>query len=336
MVLGIALAVLFSLQGRGEANSFPFRTVKVGDRLPPVAVLSLASHQVVSLDRFTGQPLLLVFFGADLPAKKERAGKMLQVLQELAAFTAEKGLVTLAVAAQGDGEAVAAEVAANAGYVGALYADVDHQAYGALGMFVLPSALLVAADGTIAAGLGYSSDFAKRLRGEIAIMLGEKTAAQVAAELRPRMVEKSAAEKGGRRHLNLGLTMLDRGQPESAMRELAKAVALDPDLGAAHVHLGCLQLDAGRPAEAEVSLARGLELAPDLIDGLICQARLKAGAGDLAEAIEDLGFLMGHHSRNAHLHHVLGQMLEQKGDPAAAMQEYRKAYELLRDKSGNE
>jgi tetratricopeptide (TPR) repeat protein len=334
--LAIALFLFFSSPGRGEANSFPFRNVNLGDRLPPLAVVSLASRQEVSLDQFTGQPLLLVFFGADLPAKKKRAVKTLQALQESAAYLAAKGVVTLAVDAQGDTAALVAEVAASAGFVGELYADGDHRAYGALGIFVLPSALLVAADGTIAAGLGYSHDFGRRLQGEIAVMLGEKSVAQAAAELRPLMVEKSAAEKGGRRHLNLGLTMLERGQPESAMRELVKAVALDPGLGQAYAHLGCLQLDGGRPAEAEVSLARGLELEPDLIDGLICQARLKATAGDLDGAIEDLGFLMLRNNRNDDLHYTLGLLLEQKGDAAGAMPEYRKAYELLRDKSGNE
>jgi tetratricopeptide (TPR) repeat protein len=120
------------------------------------------------------------------------------------------------------------------------------------------------------------------------------------------------------------------------MRELEKAVALDPTLGKAYGHLGCLQLDDGRSAEAEASLAKARALEPDFVVGQICQARLKASAGDLDGAIEDIGFLMLRNSRNDHLHYVLGLMLEEKSDPAAALREYRKAYELLEKRARTE
>jgi len=102
----------------------------------------------------------------------------------------------------------------------------------------------------VAAGMGYSRDLPKRLKGEMEIMLGEKTRAQIEEELHPKMVEKSAEEKGARSHFNLGKTMIERGQPESAMREFNKAVELEPLMGKALIHLGCLQLDGGKLAEA--------------------------------------------------------------------------------------
>jgi hypothetical protein len=168
--LGITLSFVFFLQGSGVASSFPFRAINVGDQLPPVVMQSLGGQPAGSPAQFAGKPLLLLFFGADLPAKKERAVKTLKAVRELAAFAAAQGLLTLVVDVQGDAESVMAEVATSAGFTGDLYADVDNRVYGTLGIFVLPSVLLVAADGTVVAGLGYSSDFGQRLKGEIEVM----------------------------------------------------------------------------------------------------------------------------------------------------------------------
>ena len=63
------------------------------------------------------------------------------------------------------------------------------------------------------------------------------------------------------------------------------------------------------------------------------QAIAKARGGELDEAIDDLGFMMLRNSRNNSLHYTLGTMLEEKGDMAGAMKEYRKAYVLLEKKS---
>lgn len=333
LALGGALAFIFFFYGIGEANSFPFRSVDIGDGLPAVTIKDLGSQQDVSLDHFKGTPVMLVFFGADIPTKKKRSIKALKVINKLGAFARSKGLEILVVNAQGDSTDVINEVVAKAGLSAKIYADVDRQAYGGLGIFVMPSLLLVSAEGKIAAGMGYSRDLSKRLKGEIEIMFGEKTRAQVAEELRPKMVKKSAEEKGAKRHFHLGMTMIERGQPGSAIREFKKALAIEPDMAKAYVQLGCLQLDEASTAEAKASLARGMSLEPGLADGQICQARIKAREGALDEAIDDISFMMLRNSRNHKLHYVLGTMLEKKNDVNGALKSYRKAYELLEKKS---
>ena len=333
LILGVTLSFAFFFYSIGEANSFPFRSVNVGDRLPPINVKDLRSQQDVSLSQFQGKPMLIVFFGADIPTKKKRSIKALKVVQKLLPFANEKGIATLVVNVQDDSAEVINEVISGAGLTAKVYADRDRQAYSGLGIFVMPSIMLVAADGSVAAGMGYSRDLPKRLKGEIEIMLGDKTRAQVEEELRPEMVVKSAAEKGAKRHFHLGMTMIERGQPEVAMRELKKAIAIESGMGKAYTNLGCLQLDGGKIAEAKASLAKGLELEPDSAVGQICAARIMALEGNLDDAIDDINFLMLRNARNDTLHYVLGTMLEEKADVPGAMKEYRKAYELLEKKS---
>lgn len=333
LCMGAILSFVLIFTGYGEANSFPFRSVNVGDQLPPVTVKSLRNQQDEALAKYKGKPLVLVFFGADIPTKKERSIKALQAVQKQADFLKGKGVAVLAIDAQGDDAAIINEVIAESALTLPVYIDAEKQAYGNLGIFVMPSIMLVAADGKVAAGMGYSQDLAQRLKGEVEFLLGEKTRAQVEEELRPEMVEKSQEEKGASRHYSLGVTMIERGQPESAMTELVKAISLEPGMGKAHVRLGCLQLDAGKVAEAKASLAKGMGLEPEMIEGKICQARVKAAEGAVDDAIDDINFMMLRNSRNEVLHYVLGTMLEGKADTAGAMKEYRKAYELLEKKS---
>lgn len=329
----VILAFVLVFTGYGEANSFPFRSINVGDQLPAVTVKSVRSQQDEALAKYKGKPLVLVFFGADIPTKKDRSVKALQAVQNLADFIKNKGITVLAIDAQGDDLTVVNEVVADSALSFPVYLDAAKQAYGNLGIFVMPSVMLVGADGAVVAGMGYSHDMGQRLKGEIEVMLGEKTNAQVEEELRPQMVEKSQEEKGANRHYNLALTMIERGQPEAAVAELAKAIALEPGMGKAYVHLGCLQMDAGQVAEAKASLTKGAELEPDMAEGKICQARVKAAEGAVDEAMDDINFLMLRNSRNEKLHYVLATMLEGKSDIAGAMKEYRKAYELLSKKS---
>jgi peroxiredoxin/predicted negative regulator of RcsB-dependent stress response len=335
LIVGIILSGIFIFSGYGEANSFPFRSVNVGDPLPEVTVRSLLNQQEESLSKFKGKPLVLVFFGADIPTKKERSVKAFKALEKMTSFLEGKGVTVLTIDAQGDDKATINEVISESALTFPVYVDSARQAYGNLGIFVMPSIMLVAADGTVVAGMGYSHDLDQRLKGEIEVMVGEKTRAQVEEELRPEMVEKSEEEKGAHRYYNLGMTMIERGQPEAAMREMAKAIGLEPEMGKAHVQLGCLQLEAGQLDEARASLAKGTELEPDMLEGKICSARLKAKDGNLDEAIDDINFMMLRSSRSPTLHYVLGTMLEAKDEKGNAMQEYRKAYELL-EKSSHE
>jgi tetratricopeptide (TPR) repeat protein len=331
--LGATLSFAFFFYSIGEANSFPFRSINIGDKLPAVSVKGLNSQQTVNLSQFQGKPMMVVFFGADISTKKKRSIKALKVVQKLLPFAGKKGINTLVVNVEGDSPDVINEVVSSAALSAEVYVDDQRQAYSGFGIFVMPSILLVTADGLVAAGMGYSRDLPKRLKGEIEIMLGEKTRAQVAEELRPKMVQKSAKEKGAKRHYNLGMTMIERGQPEVAMRELKKAIAIEPGMGQAHTILGCLQLDDDNVADAKVSLAKGIELEPELVAGQICLARIKALEGDLDGAIDDINFMMLRNSRSDELHYVLGKMLEEKADISGAVKEYRKAYELLEKKS---
>ena len=61
--------------------------------------------------------------------------------------------------------------------------------------------------------------------------------------------------------LTLGTEYLKRGDPESAIRHLARAVEIDPEYSAAWQHLGRALEQAERPEEAGSAWRSGIEAA---------------------------------------------------------------------------
>lgn len=316
----------------GPASAFPFRAINVGDQVPNVSLTNYATQQKLSFDQLRGKHFIAIFWGADLPTKKKRAVKALRDIEKIKSFLNKHTIPVIAVNAQGDDPESIQEVITKSEFSYPVYVDKSQKAYGDLGIFIMPAILLVDKEGKAVTGMGYSREFVDTLKGEIEILLGEKTRAQVEQELHPQFVEKTAAEKASTRHLNMGLVMEQRAMNDSAIREFLEAIRLKPDLAQAHIELGCLYLDKGEIAKAQQAIEKGLQLEPDSLKALICQAKLKALHGKEEEAIQDLESLVFRQSRHPELRYELGALYEKKGSLDKAAAEYKKAYELMEHK----
>lgn len=327
-LLGI-FCLLFVLCGPSLASSFPFRAIEVGDALPPLTFEAVKDSSSINVQSLKGNPALIVFWGADIETKKDRSMKTFTATEEILPFLEERKIKVLLVNAQGDPVDIVQGVASELSGKLPVYMDASKKAYGELGIYVVPSVLLVDKEGKVASGLGYSHDFQDRLKGEIAVMLGEKTREEMEQELRPEMKERSTEEKKTVRHLNLALVMKKRGQIDSAIEELKNAIAIDPEMAEAHGELGCLLLDKGKLEEAKKSLDTAYDLDPDYLPANICDARVMAEEGQIDDALEELKILLFRNARNPELHYTIGMLLEKKENFTEAAKEYRKAFELV-------
>ncbi len=321
------ISFILILSGSVDASSFPFRSVNPGDEIPPVSLSG--SGGSFTLDSSSGKRAAIIFWNADGKSKKKRAGKALKSVAELQEFFKTKNVTTLVVNTGSDTPDIISEVMTESGLSTTVYIDSEKNAYRSYGIFVLPSIMLVDDQGKITAGLGYSRDLKKRLKGEIEVMIGEKDRAQFEKELHPETVEKSAEEKNSKRHFNLGETMIQRGQLEVAVKEFQKALEFDPGMTEANIRLGCLYLDLEEKDQAKENLAKGMEANPDSVAGQICQARIQADEGDVEGAADDLQFLLLRNGRDHTLHYALATMLEKLGKLEDAIKEYRSAYDLI-------
>jgi len=323
----ILFPVLFFLLSTLAVHAFPFREFKEGDSVPDVNLSSLeAGSSALTFSELKGRPYIVVFWGADLPEKKERSAEILGVIEELVPFLEARDVQRYSVDVQNDDNTVISEVVQKAGSSIKVYKDENRKAYGTLGIFVMPAVLLVDRDGNAAAGMGYSHDVADRLKGAVEIMLGEKTAEQVAAELRPEMKDLSEVEKLRQRHYSYGMVMKKRGQFDAAIRELSKAVEVDPDMTEAYLQLGCLYLGKNDLAHAETAINKVLETEPESVKGKTCRGELLRLKGQLAEAADLLQKVISANQENFEAQYYFARVQEDLQKDREAAESFKKAY----------
>jgi len=323
IILPVLLLSLYTL----VAAAFPFREFKVGDPVPDVTLAPMeAGKSQITFSGLKGKPFIVIFWGADLPEKIKHSAKVLGEIEGLVPFLNERNIDRYSINVQNDDSAAINEVLNKSKSSIAIYKDENLKAYGALGIYVVPTFLLVDRDGNVAAGMGYSRDLVDRLKGSIEIMLGEKTAEQVAAELRPEMIEASDEAKGSRRHFNYGLVMVKRGQFDAAIREFSKAVEIDPSMSKSHLQLGCLYLRKNDYENAEIAIDKVLEVDPESVRGKICRGELLRLKKQLDEADKLLLKVISAHPEKYEAHYNLGRVLEDKKKNKESMESYKKAY----------
>ncbi len=326
----IVLSVLFFNINTLLAVAFPFREFDEGDPVPDVTLKSFqAGQQEATFSSLKGKPFIAVFWGADLPEKIEYSAKVLAEVEGLTPFLKERNVQRLSVNVQNDSATVINEVVSKSKSTIDIFLDENQKAYATLGLFVMPTVLLVDKDGNVAAGLGYSRDLIDRLKGAVEIMLGEKTAEQVAAELRPEMKESSAEVKASRRHFNFGMVMLKRGQLDAAIREFGKAVEVDPGMSIAHLQLGCLYLGKNKLENAEKAIGRALEADPNTVQAKICRGELLRIKGELDQAVKELQAVISTNPESYDAHYYLGRVFEDQKKEQEAMEMFKKGYRLI-------
>lgn len=310
-----------------DVFSFPFRELEIGDPIPDVTLPSLEPGKPsLRFSELLGSPFLVIFWGADLPEKIKHSAKILGGIDELAPFLNERNIQRYSVNVQNDDRAAIDKVISKSASSIQVYLDKSQEAYAKLGIYIMPSVLLVDKDGNVAAGMGYSNDLVDRLKGSVEIMLGEKTAEQVAAELRPEMVELSAEDKASKRHFSFGIVMMKRRYFDQAIREFSQAVEIDPGMIEAQLNLGCLYLTKEDHENAEVALNVVLEAEPESVKGRICRGELLRLRKQLDEAGELLRKVLKEDPENYKAYYYLGRVLEDEQKDKMAMENYKKAY----------
>lgn len=267
----------------------PFMYVGQDEALPSLRFQEFVSGEMKEFDSNLKHPLIMIFFGVDIDTKRERSIEVLADIQESLEFYRQRNVDLATVFVQPEELLHIDEVIAPANIDFPVYVDRQNLAFERLGVYVMPSILIVNGDGIIHKGLGYSHNLDEILPAEIMVMLHEKSREAVNADLHPEIVERSTAQRQARLDYNYALNLVERHRIDLALEKLEMALDKDPDFVPALVEEGCLLVKKEKFQEAGVFLERSLTLAPCFPRALRCKVELEKGESQGGKAAKDSG-----------------------------------------------
>jgi tetratricopeptide (TPR) repeat protein len=218
--------------------------------------------------------------------------------------------------------------------------DPERAVFGAYEVAVMPSAVVIDAEGRVVhAVAGLSSRFEDTLLDSLLLAAGklsvEKFDQAMAGQTAAGPSEQAIRAE---RIAQLAKQLASRGLDDMAMEKYAEALKLDPARIQARQELGMLLLRKKRLAEAEkefrtVLAADGKSMQATL--GLAYVQTLRGGA-ELAEAERTVRDALAKNPAQAKAHFLLGLILEQKNKPEDAAASFKKAAQLLLERSEQE
>ena len=257
----------------------PFLYVKEDTPFPQLRFQELSSGDMREFDGKRTRPLVLIFWGADIDTKRERAIRVLSAIQKARSFYRERRVELAAVFVQPDQVSHLDTILDKTQIDFPVYLDSEKESFEKLGLYVMPSILMVGADGIIYRALGYTSDLDEILQGEVKVMLHEKTREELKAELYPEIVEKTTLQRRARMDYNYALNLIRRQKIALALEKLDMALEKNPGFAPALAEKGCLLITWEDFQEAGELLDRSLELAPRSSRALSCKQQLEIKRG---------------------------------------------------------
>lgn len=127
---------------------------------------------------------------------------------------------------------------------------------------------------------------------------------------------------------NLGILLVERGEPEEAIQHYQAMLRLNPDYPEGHSNFGNALFQLNRVAEAEAQYRRAIELNPAYVDARLNLANLLRDTDRIDEAMPHYQEALRLAPRSAEAHHNLAIAYAKLGRSAEALAEFHKALDL--------
>ena len=307
----------------------PFRNIKEGYSVPSAFVFDLCTGKKLDIKTLAdGGVAVFLFWGADSPYKRKHSFRAIKRLAELKNLNFRFYPVNV----QGDDSSLIKDLLEKAGYKGPCLTDESRKAYGALGIFVMPS-VLITKDGKVFKAIGYTHGFANVVKLYVELALGLKTQKEVYAELHPKQDELPPGEREALRYYQLGLNMVRKGMPSRAEDAFRKAIKASGNFTKAYFGLSLVLLQEKEVKNATEELSRVIgfleEIAPSDYRTQLIKARFLIKEGKVREALDIANTLLFTKPRCPDVYILLGDIYSSMGDFKKANHYYKKALDEL-------
>jgi tetratricopeptide (TPR) repeat protein len=315
------LAAAVSVVLVAAADGDQLRKVRIDQRIPAFS-LPLLDGGTIRNDGLDGDALVVVYLAAGQRSSEAAAQDAMAVHQSL-----DRDDVTLLfVTADVEETEYFRRLRGDANLHAPLGLDRDRRLYGDLGIIVLPTTILVNAEGRLAHVISsHKSDYPHVLHARLEHTLGILDDAALAERLESRQFQRDRPIDRINRHRAAAQVLRRNGLLGEAENELNLALEID----AAHVEtrldLAALCVAGERIDEAEAIVGAILEEAPDHRRAKLLRGVVLYHHGSLDEAEKALKEVLLLNPDPVYTRYYLGLIAEAKGNTAAAAKHYREA-----------
>ncbi len=317
--IGLAVLVLVSAAAADE-----LRNVKVGQDVPPFTVPTLAGDELKSSE-LHGKVVVLVYVAAE----QQSSERAVQAASALGRELRNQDLKVIFLTADATQVGFFRQQRDRLGIHEPLGLDAGREVYGALGVFVLPTTIIIDRDDRLALVMSsYKSDYEHVLGAHVQHALGLIDDAELEKQLSFKQFQHGLPEKVAR-HRAAARLLRENGLLPDAENELRAALELDAENTDALLDLAALLTEQKRLDEAEVLVAKVSAVDPGnrrlkLESGIILY---RQGRFDDAERL--LGEALLLNPDPVRTHYYLGLIKEHQGDQSAAIMHFKEALKRL-------
>lgn len=213
----------------------------------------------------------------------------------------------------------------------AVLLDSQYKLWGKLGIIARPTVLIIGKDDTVWwIRAGHAYDFAPALRSNLSHALGIAGAGVPKESVEARPLTNSTAESRVKRHLQMAKMLEKKGRLDSAIAEVRKAQALDPDSVEPILELGELLCRTGK-GKAALETIEKIQVAERRDKARLMLISGWAGrlTGDLASAEKHLLEATKLNPMSIRGYFELGKLFRARGEKDKAIAAYHRALALV-------
>jgi len=310
--LSTALVVTVALPGQGEEpNSFPSNPFQVGEPIPDITLpMADPAGEAFALARLTGKPAAIVFWRPNQPMSLDALRDVEQILSKLGPSAIN---VVAVDTSRASAEAVQTVLAGETLSYPVLL-DPERELYGAAGVIVCPTTLLLDADGVLRfKAASHPRQFAHVVETRLQFLLGNIDEATMESLIEPTVLQIQHDVANAWRMYNLGKNLQAGGKLAEAAEAYQKAVSEYPALPEARCALGFMKLADADFEAAATHFQTALTYQPSSALARLGQAAVLARTGEPEAAEEILLSLLGHKSIAMRTRYELGRIYHARG-----------------------
>ncbi|MDH4239884.1 MAG: tetratricopeptide repeat protein [Phycisphaerae bacterium] len=304
------------------------RRIGIGEKVPEFSAQDVTG-QTFDYKHGGGKVLMVVFLSGRQKGSARAAGDIERIIRKLDA-NSKRLDIAFAVDDPNTG-AIFQNKEKDSGPGLYILPDTEYKLWGKFGIIVTPTVIISDTNDTVLwVQPGHGPDFAPVVQARLNQAMGISQEVDPNEAGQVKTVKNTTVEARIKRHVQMAKLLQKKGKLEPAIKELRRAMVMDPNSLEVLFELGELFCTAGRN-QAAVDLIKGVKVTKrfEKARALLITGWAKRQMGELDTAEELLLETIKLDSKSIRGFFELGKIYQTKGDVEKAMQAYRRALSVV-------